>query len=292
MIAWEDWVDIFTHLWGLLVDGWNEFSDKIMSIVSPIWDSITEAWNAVWTAIYDYVVERVGAIADYFVSWTTWFSEQWPKFWNRIKDAWETFWNGFVKWFTGILDSIKNIVAKMGDYIMGIGKAILNAGAEIVKSAYNIGSNIVKGVWDGIIAMRDWFYNQIKGFFSGITNSIKGVLGIHSPSTLFRDQIGRWLPPGIVEGFEDALPTAMKSIESLLYSGIDTISASDIGAGYISQSGFSGTKSGQSSGGSEQTVQTPTGNGSTYNFYSPEPITEAVARREFEKVQRQLAFGF
>ena len=32
--------------------------------------------------------------------------------------------------------------------------------------------------------------------------------------------------------------------------------------------------------------------GNTYNFYSPEPISEAVARREFEQLQRNLAFGF
>ena len=42
----------------------------------------------------------------------------------------------------------------------------------------------------------------------------------------------------------------------------------------------------------EYTEQGNTSNGNTFNFYSPEPMTEVKAAKEFKKVQRELAEGF
>lgn len=44
--------------------------------------------------------------------------------------------------------------------------------------------------------------------------TIKNKLGIHSPSRVFRDEIGKMLPPGIVLGVEDSMPQAIRQIDS------------------------------------------------------------------------------
>ena len=92
----------------------------------------------------------------------------------------------------------------------------------------SIGSDIVSGVWNGIKNAASWFINQVKGFFSGIVDGVKDALGIGSPSKVFRDEIGKWLPPGVAQGFKAALPAAMNSMEKDLNKGIDSIEPDDV----------------------------------------------------------------
>ena len=47
-------------------------------------------------------------------------------------------------------------------------------------------------------------YDKIKGALSGLVDKAKEALGIHSPSRVFRDEVGRYIPPGISEGIDKA----------------------------------------------------------------------------------------
>lgn len=42
----------------------------------------------------------------------------------------------------------------------------------------------------------------------GLIDGVKGALGIGSPSRLFADRIGKWIPAGITLGVERAMPKA------------------------------------------------------------------------------------
>ena len=50
---------------------------------------------------------------------------------------------------------------------------------------------------------------------------VKNLFGIHSPSTVFRDEIGEMLPPGIGEGFDNAMP----KVEQQMAGEIDALTA-------------------------------------------------------------------
>ncbi|MEI7667981.1 MAG: hypothetical protein WCI62_03215, partial [Erysipelotrichaceae bacterium] len=85
----------------------------------------------------------------------------------------------------------------------------------------NIGENIVKGVWDGITGMADWFGDKIGDFFGGMVDGVKNFLGIKSPSKVFAG-IGQNMALGLGQGFsqeiiginqdiQNAIPTSMNS---------------------------------------------------------------------------------
>lgn len=76
-----------------------------------------------------------------------------------------------------------------------------------------IGSNIISGLWNGISSGWKWLTDKVSGLASGLLDAAKSALGIHSPSTAFRDEVGRWLPPGIGEGFKKAMPGAIKDMQ-------------------------------------------------------------------------------
>lgn len=141
------------------------------------------------------------------------------------------------------INNLKTWVTQMGqkgkEAVQSLINNVMSAASGIASKVASIGSDIVSGVWNGIKGAAGWFKDQVTGFFSGIVDGVKDALGIGSPSKVFRDKIGRWLPPGIVKGFEAAMPSAMKAIQKDLNKGIDNIDADDIsiGAG-ITVSGF------------------------------------------------------
>lgn len=77
-----------------------------------------------------------------------------------------------------------------------------------------VGANLIKGIWQGIQNVRQWIYDKIKGFCSGIVDKVKGLFGIHSPSKVFQKEIGRFLGLGLGKGFEDSLPNVFKNMKS------------------------------------------------------------------------------
>jgi hypothetical protein len=76
----------------------------------------------------------------------------------------------------------------------------------------DVGLNIVKGIWEGINNAKDWVLDKIKGFGKGVLDGIKGVFGIHSPSTVFRDEVGVYLAKGLGEGFVNEMDSITKDI--------------------------------------------------------------------------------
>lgn len=86
----------------------------------------------------------------------------------------------------------------------------------------SVGSDIVHGIWSGISGAAGWLMDKISGFANDIVSGIKGFFGIHSPSTVMRDQVGRYLAEGVSVGWEKNDP--MASIERDLNVGVSRLS--------------------------------------------------------------------
>lgn len=57
-------------------------------------------------------------------------------------------------------------------------------------------------------------YKAVADIAGNVVKSLKGALGIHSPSKVLQDEVGRWLPPGIGEGFEGAMPALERQVDA------------------------------------------------------------------------------
>ena len=113
---------------------------------------------------------------------------------------WDTVKEFALKIFSWIADFFKGIVHKIGGFFSGMS---------------DIGKNIVKGIWNGIVGAKDWILNKIKGFAKSITNGIKSFFGIKSPSKVMENQVGQWLPKGIAVGIDDNTDSVIKSIDNM-----------------------------------------------------------------------------
>jgi phage-related minor tail protein len=113
----------------------------------------------------------------------------------------------------GIIKAIPQLLASLpaiiGAIILGLGGAVQAVG--------EIGVNIAKGLWEGIKSMGSWITDQVSDFFGGIVDGIKGLLGVHSPSTVFAG-IGSNMGEGIGVGFLKS----MQEVEGKIKSAIPT----------------------------------------------------------------------
>lgn len=136
------------------------------------------------------------------------------------------------RWFNSTINSARNFVSGLGakgrEAGLNLLNNVVNTARSIPSKMLSIGSNIVDGVWKGIMSAKNRFVSNVKGFFKGIVDGAKSALGIHSPSTVFANEIGVYLPSGVTNGFKSAMPAMLKNIQGMLNKGVDNLSVNDI----------------------------------------------------------------
>lgn len=148
-----------------------------------------------------------------------------------------------------LIKGIGSVLVELGKQAIVIGKIIIDEIMKLPKRMLEIGGDIVKGIWEGISGGYDWIKKKIKGWVGNVTDFIKKVFKIGSPSKLMADEVGKWLPEGMAVGFEKDMPSALASMKKSMNSAISNLK-SDVAlqteglSGNINVNGSSGSASG------------------------------------------------
>lgn len=97
-------------------------------------------------------------------------------------------------------------------------------------SFFNIGYGIVSGIKLGIDGNWNWIMGVARNLASGIYNAAKSVLGIHSPSKVFEEGIGKNIDLGIAKGIDNSTSAALASISRMGEAVAEKFSAYDLQA--------------------------------------------------------------
>ena len=108
----------------------------------------------------------------------------------------------------GLIEALPRLVVRLPEIIGAIVKGLLSGMASIGE----VGSQLVHGLFDGISNAASWLYDKLRGWVSDVLGWVKGLFGIHSPSKVFANEIGKFIPPGITLGVEQAMPRAMRDM--------------------------------------------------------------------------------
>lgn len=130
-------------------------------------------------------------------------------------------------------NAIKGMLSAVVNAAKSIFNGIVGAVTSLPSKLFEIAKNAISKIWDSFISM-DWGSlggNVINGIIGGIGGALGGLvdaavnaaksafdaaknfLGIHSPSRLFRDQIGKMIPQGMAVGIETDTDKAVKSVQ-------------------------------------------------------------------------------
>lgn len=123
---------------------------------------------------------------------------------------------------TGLINGIPNLLKNIPKIIGNMVTAFKNNGLGAFK---DIGINLVKGLWNGINSVKNWILDKISGFGKSIVSGLKSFFGIHSPSTLMRDEIGKYIAEGVGVGFEDELGSVYNDMQKAIDLETEKMSA-------------------------------------------------------------------
>lgn len=169
----------------------------LVTAIITLWSTNEDFRNGVieiWTSVKDWIAGAVESI----VSWFTTAGENIRSFFTNVG--------------TAVSDKARDIVRAVRD---GVQSAI-DWLRELPGRAISLGSNIVKGIFNGIKNAGAWLYDKLRGWVDGVVGWIKDFFGIHSPSKVFADEVGKFIPPGITLGVEQAMPRAMRDMGAQL----------------------------------------------------------------------------
>lgn len=104
------------------------------------------------------------------------------------------------------------------------GDAAAKAGAVLsYTQGYDIGVNMVRGITAGVRSTSGELYSQMVQMARTAVSRTKNALRIHSPSGVFADEVGAWIPSGIGEGVLSREDDALGPLEEVRASMVDTM---------------------------------------------------------------------
>ena len=125
-----------------------------------------------------------------------------------------------------VLSLVKGLAQNLPQLVQGTLKmvdTIVKAFVDSLPDIIEVGRDIVRGVWEGITALGSWLYDKVSGFFGGIVDGVKGMLGIHSPSRVFAG-IGQNMALGLGQGFEKQMQSVTAGIQNAIPTPtVDTV---------------------------------------------------------------------
>ena len=170
-------------------------------------NGLIEALPEIITMIADVLPDLIPIVIDAIMQIIPILIEHIPDFINA----------GF-KLITGLIKGLINAIPNLLSKAWAIFGDLLNVAREMLSPSklIEIGINMVKGLWEGINNVKDWVLDKIKGFGTGILDGIKSFFGIHSPSKVMANEVGKYLPEGMAVGIEanaDSVNDSMNDIQ-------------------------------------------------------------------------------
>lgn len=121
-----------------------------------------------------------------------------------------------------LLTKVKDgIIQKKNDLVNGIGETIEAAKTEVTNFAgrfVEAGKDLIRGVAEGITSAAGEIATAAKNAAQRALDAALRLLGIHSPSRVMRDEVGKPIPQGIAAGIEKDEKTATQAMEDVLGS--------------------------------------------------------------------------
>ena len=152
---------------------------------------------------------------------------------------------------------LSGAISAVGSFASSMASGALRAGLQFLSNLVNtlasipgrmvsIGSQIVHGIISGITGSIGKVGSAILGGVKDAISGVKNFLGIHSPSRLFRDQIGRNIGLGLAQGISNSQAAVMSSMNGMASDIASTrFTTPDVATGY----GLSPTRASVSTGG-------------------------------------------
>lgn len=213
-------VDMLMNLVTFILDNLPILLQASIKMIAELARGLAKAAPDLIPAIVDCLVLMVDTIIDnldllidaaleLILALTEGIFKALPRLIERLPELVEKLVKALIKAAPKMLDAAVELIGQLAQGLLdGIG------------SIFDVGWKLIEGLVDGIKKGWEWLKGTVKGIGEGIVDFFKGIFGIHSPSKIMREEIGKNLGLGIVEGINDTVSDVEKAMSNLS-SGVE-----------------------------------------------------------------------
>lgn len=194
-----------------------------MNFVNKVIEFMKQLPGKIWTWLVNVVskivtwranmIEKAKDAAMNFVNKVIEFISELPgKVWTWLVDV----VGKVASWATSLAEKGRAAAQSLVD-------TVVTKIQELPGKIVSIGKDLVEGLWNGINDKYTWLKNKITGWVGNVTDFLKKLFKIGSPSKLMADEIGRWLPEGMAVGIDKNAKTVLSSMKNLATDTLGTV---------------------------------------------------------------------
>lgn len=180
-----------------IINFFKTLPQRIVVTLNLVIDKI-KSWAM---AIKVFVTQKIPEIITSIVNW-------FKKLPGRIQNAIGGAVNKIGEWGSNMLKKAKTAVKNVVN-------GVINGFKELPTKIVSVGKDLVKGLWNGINNTKDWILDKVKEFGDGILKGFKDFFDINSPSKVMKEQVGKNIALGVIEGVDSQKKNAKKSAKEL-----------------------------------------------------------------------------
>lgn len=206
--------NVMSTIWNTILSIWGQISNFIFNVLNRILGTNITSWNQIWSAIS-------GAVTRIWNTVSSWFSRVVSTVAQKMMQALSRIISGGARWVSSIISAmsrfvqgvVSGFVRVVSQVASGMGRAVSKVRSffgQMVSAGLHIASGIAKGIANGASRVINAAANIAKKAVS----AAKNVLGIHSPSRVFRG-IGGYISQGLGIGIMEQSNRAINASRRL-----------------------------------------------------------------------------
>lgn len=215
--TWSNVKETVTSKFTQAKDSLSSTASNIGSGLSGAWSGVTSTASSMWENVKSTVTSKFTQ-AQGLLSGTAQLMQSTlsQKFSGILSDSTRKFDSIRSTLDRASQNSNSAVVRNFASMASNMISNMSNAARSIQNQGWSsVGSNICSGIQSGINRGWSWLSSTVSNLASSLLRSAKSALGIHSPSRLFRDEVGENIGLGWAEGIEGTEGTVLKTVANV-----------------------------------------------------------------------------
>ena len=228
-ILWAAEIQVILALAQAIIENLPEFINAVIQIIVEIGSLIIQKGAELLSSVN----QLISNILESVKAWLAQLPQQIAYWLGAMVAKWVEFWVMLIPRTAVVLANViakikefaNNLRTSAGEAAEGFKNRLIDGFRDLPSRMLDIGRNIVEGLKNGISnawsSLTGWVKDLCDNLVKGFTENLK----IGSPSKVFRDEVGKWIPAGIAEGITENAKVLYNAIDDVTANMIPDISA-------------------------------------------------------------------
>ena len=210
-----------------IMDGLNSIVEAVAPVAMEFVNVAIQTGQQVIASVQAWLAELPGNIAygiglavGQFAATIIQLPQKAQETWESIKQGVSDFATQFVEQASmmarNFFNALVNTIQQLPSRLRALGQQLVGAIKDLPSKFMQVGRDIVEGLWQGISGGWSWLTSQVKSLADSLLQGVKDGLQINSPSKVFANEVGKWIPAGIALGIEQNSGVVTKALDNLI----------------------------------------------------------------------------